>query len=140
MSSPGESSGRGPGATAFYWLLVALYMGVIFFVSAQAPVDGLDVLGETGLDKVVHAVEFGILAFLMLSALSASGIRKLPVLFIIAGLASTLYAVSDEIHQLHVPGRTSTIGDVIADVVGITIVIILWPKVQALLQKRKKTA
>lgn len=38
-------------------------------------------------------------------------------------IASALYGVSDEVHQIFVPGRTASIDDWIADVVGAILTI-----------------
>jgi len=37
-----------------------------------------------------------------------------------------LYAFSDEFHQSFVPGRTSEIGDIIADCLGICMAVLLY--------------
>lgn len=40
-----------------------------------------------------------------------------------------IYALSDEFHQSFVPGRTSEIGDILADWIGITISAIIYRRI-----------
>ena len=70
-------------------------------------------------DKGIHFVEYGVLAWLC--AASASRTWPSAPAWRIVGFAifiSVLWGVSDEIHQAMVPGRTSEIADVIADLFG----------------------
>jgi VanZ family protein len=108
-------------------------MGLIFFLSAQpdlphAPGPWLDML----IKKLGHALAFGILSWLYLRALGGNGLGsdRLRVLSLILTL---LYAVSDEIHQAFVPGRHSSIADVLVDGVGATLAMGLerWRRVCA---------
>jgi VanZ family protein len=49
--------------------------------------------------------------------------KKNILLILIIGC---LYAISDEFHQSFVPGRTSEIGDIIADCLGIGLSVLLY--------------
>ena len=42
------------------------------------------------------------------------------------GFIGFLYALSDEFHQSFVPGRTSELGDIIADWIGVISAIMLY--------------
>ena len=45
----------------------------------------------------------------------------------LAVLLSTVYAISDEVHQLYVPGRNGRVGDVVIDVCGVLLAaVVLW--------------
>ncbi|MGQ9630409.1 MAG: VanZ family protein [bacterium] len=67
------------------------------------------------LDKILHAVEYGGLSFLLLRAFRGAGMN-LPFL---KGLSlAILYALGDEFHQHFVPGRNANISDFLADSVG----------------------
>ncbi len=91
-------------------VLVAAWMGLIFAVSAwpgAARSETADYLGsENDLVRLgAHFAEFGILALLWAKALPGSG---RPASWRIRGLAmalTLLYALSDEVHQMYVPGR-----------------------------------
>jgi len=43
-------------------------------------------------------------------------------------IISIVYAASDEFHQLFVPGRSSTIKDILTDLIGILFAILIYPK------------
>ena len=104
-----------------YWLPPAIWMGLIFFFSAQpdlphAPGPWLDLL----LKKVGHAAAYGVLTWLYLRALrqrSAQANAQVVVRLVSAGLA-VVYALSDEYHQTLVPGRDGNLLDVAIDGVG----------------------
>jgi VanZ family protein len=70
-------------------------------------------------DSTLHAVEYGILALLLLRALAKGQWRHVTGSTAIAAIAfAAAYAASDEWHQAFVPGRTSELRDVISDVWG----------------------
>jgi VanZ family protein len=97
------------------WLPVALYCGVIFFLSSQ---EKLPQIATMLPDKVEHAFLFAGLGWLTARAVS----RDFPVLghgvWIACALFSLAYGLSDEYHQSFVPGRTAEVGDVVADLFG----------------------
>lgn len=93
------------------------YAGLIFFLSSQStlPVPK----GILGFDKVIHCVEYAVLAFLIARALArGAGPNRGAIAAIVAALLSTTYGASDEFHQSFVPGRSSDGYDLVADAVG----------------------
>ena len=95
------------------WAAVVIYAGFIFGLSAQ---QNLAVPLPTLIsDKVYHATEYAGFAGVIAFALRAGGSQ-----FVLsrALLLATLYGLSDEYHQQFVPGRTSDLADVAADVTG----------------------
>ncbi len=108
-----------------YWLPVLLWMGVIFFLSAlpESTTPGRDIVP----DKVLHAAEYFILAFLILFALQRTTRQGFATSFWITLGLGAVYALSDEIHQLYVPTRHFQVGDLAADVGGVAaLFFILW--------------
>jgi VanZ family protein len=105
---------------ARYWLPVAAYAGLIYWMSDQVRPPGpalwlIELLG----DKVVHAVEYGLLGLLCYRAFRhAAGTGAGRAAFTLAVLASGGYGVTDEIHQAFVPYRDASGWDVLADTVG----------------------
>ncbi len=111
-------------------LLVVLLMGAIFFFSAQsAPVSDTGSLTLTrilrqltgkpltngGVRLFAHGLEFAALGFWVLHLWNA----RFRALRPFAAMALTgLYACSDEIHQLFVPGRAFQYADVAMDLIG----------------------
>ena len=74
--------------------------------------------------KVAHMSEYALLAVLVYVALFVDGVR-FKLNGILAGGFVFLVAVSDEFHQLYVPGRCGTYKDVIIDMCGCIIAIII---------------
>src|SRR6266852_8508443 len=75
---------------------------------------------QVGIRKLGHLTEYAILAMLLWRALR-SGTRwqmKMSILFLVAALASAIFAVSDEFHQSFVPSRTASPNDVMIDICG----------------------
>ena len=73
-------------------------------------------------DSVPHAVEYGVLAALLLRGLA--GAQRSGVTARTAGLAvllASVYGVTDEVHQRFVDGRTAEVADLVADAVGATV-------------------
>lgn len=104
-------------------------MAAIFFFSS---LPGSRVPGVLP-DFVPHFVEYMILGVLVFQALSATK-AKLPTPLVAgwATLVSVLYALSDEIHQLYVPGRTFSGRDLAADGLGVLIAVALAGYARAL--------
>ena len=98
------------------WLPPLALMAVIFYLSDQPDLStGLGIFDLVG-RKVVHAGEYALLCALWWRALRpAPGGR---VALVASLTVSILYAVSDEVHQSFVPGRTGTPIDVAIDAVG----------------------
>lgn len=108
-----------------YWVPTVLWMGVIFFMSTlpESATPGRDILP----DKVCHAGEYFILAFLILFALQRTTRARFSSSFWITLAWVVVYGLSDEIHQLYVPTRQFEVGDLIADVCGVVVLFfILW--------------
>ena len=98
------------------WLPVVAWAGLIFTLSS-IPDLGTG-LGDWDLllRKLAHAAEFAVLGVLFLRAVER------PAL---AFLLASAYAVSDEIHQIFVPGRLGSPLDVLIDMAGVAVGIAL---------------
>lgn len=95
---------------------VVLWMGLIFFLSAQSQLPDLSPsLSDALQDVLGHFFAYGALALLVCWALEAFGVRRAP-LWTLAFIL--LYALSDEFHQSFVPGRHPDIFDIATDLVG----------------------
>ncbi|MEE8329186.1 MAG: VanZ family protein [Thermodesulfovibrionia bacterium] len=97
-----------------FWFFAICYMGIIFYFSSLKGT-ALPELPQ-GFDKIIHAGIYAVLAFLIFLSLNASGDRK--YVFLLSIVIATIYGVTDEFHQLYVPGRETSIGDIIADFIG----------------------
>ncbi|MEO6221963.1 MAG: VanZ family protein [Vicinamibacterales bacterium] len=97
------------------WAPAVLWVAITFVVSHQPVV----VIPFGAPDYVAHAVNYGILAVLLIWALANGdwSAMTMPVIASAVGLA-VLLGVGDEFHQSFIPGRTATVSDVVADAVG----------------------
>lgn len=108
-----------------YWVPALLWIGVIFFLSSmpESATPGRFLMS----DKLLHAAEYFILAFLILFALQRTTALKFSTCFWIVLAAGTIYGLSDEIHQLYVSTRHFDLTDLLADVCGMLVLFfILW--------------
>ncbi|MEA5024001.1 hypothetical protein SDC9_15252 [bioreactor metagenome] len=120
------------------WAAVLLWMGIIFYLSAQAAAQS-DELSQgiaerlfsavakalPGLNmdyiqsnfivrKSAHFLTYLVLSVLTMNALRQCSVRGVRQIAIALGIC-VFYAVSDEVHQLFVPGRSGQIKDVLLD-------------------------
>ncbi|MBW6518390.1 MAG: VanZ family protein [ANME-2 cluster archaeon] len=139
----------------FFLISSIVYALFIFYLSAQSDVsshlgfikkqyllDILSFLEGSGLgiskeisyfaynnqDKAMHFIlytGFGILLYLTMHFSRNAQLRRYAVL--LALVIGVSYAITDEIHQSFVPGRTSSQADVIADTAGLVFSLIITP-------------
>lgn len=104
------------------YIPVVIWMVLIFWVSSvpDLPSNKVDVL-DFIFKKSAHFIEYTILFLLWYRALGVKNPFKAIVF-------SLIYAFSDEIHQLFVPGRTGNLRDVGIDFSGMLIAAILIVK------------
>ncbi len=121
------------------WVLVLIFLGFIFSLSAQDAEESkklsdslvskiiewinLYIDGET-LRKIAHMLEFTALAFSLNNAIFATWEKKNSAL--ISFLLTVIVAVSDEIHQIFVPGRAFQFSDILIDGIGAIIGVIAY--------------
>ncbi|MDF0673404.1 MAG: VanZ family protein [Nitrospira sp.] len=102
-----------------YWGPVCGYAGLIFYLSAQSHPETHVPFVTYFSDKVLHAVEYAVLGALCYRAIRGSGNDSWGQVAIPAAiLLTSLYGVSDEVHQAFVPFRESSWLDWLADTVG----------------------
>lgn len=75
--------------------------------------------------KNAHFFAYLILGVLVMNALSRSGIDGYKRI-ILALLNCILYAISDEVHQMFVPGRGPQVRDVFSDSAGVAVGIFVY--------------
>lgn len=126
------------------WTVVILWMSLIFYLSHQ-PATESDALSTRITEVVVKTVEkvipnaniaidsfnnivrknahffaYLVLGLLVINALKRSGFYGYRCIFLALGIC-VLYAISDEVHQLFVPGRGGQVSDVLIDSAGASV-------------------
>lgn len=111
-----------------YKIPAILYSLLIFGISSipQTKIPRLDILN---FDKLNHLIEYTFYAMTLFLAFSTAKSEKVVIyaglLTILTGL---LFGISDEIHQIFVPGREFSMYDYAADTCGILLGIFLYRK------------
>lgn len=101
-------------ALIIYWFFTIGYMALIFY-SSSVKGDALPDLSQ-GIDKIIHAGAYAILAFLFYISFRKSGVKK--YIFLLSFAFAAICGISDEIHQFYVPGRYASSGDILANAIG----------------------
>lgn len=106
------------GSRPFGWLLAFVLLASAIFIEAlHAPTIDDSVIPH--LDKMLHAAVFGLLAFLLLRLAFSFGFSNSWRTLLGVSLIVIALGVLDEWVQASVPGRTASLMDVLADVVGV---------------------
>ena len=128
------------------WILVLLWMILIFLFSHQPAAESAKlssgitekilmvinkIVPKLSIDqgsfshfirKAAHFGVYFVLGFLVVNALIISNRPKNTLsrldIFLIGLFVSVLYAISDEVHQLFIPGRSGELRDVLLDSLG----------------------
>lgn len=101
------------------WVLAIIYMALIFYLSS-IPLQLPEIIGVIDPTRfILHTIEYMFLGFLVYRPS-----KKYNFSF----LLSSLYGISDELHQYFVPFRTFSGLDILADVIGslLGVVITQW--------------
>jgi VanZ family protein len=140
----------------FWWILIVLWWGLIFVMSSKNADESSNqslfvadllnrwlrqlfgphafAVSEDVVRKTAHFFEYLVLGFLLfMGFLDRSRPGRVMLSVFIAGF---LFAVSDEIHQLFVPGRTMRPFDVLVDIAGIGTAVLMMR--QKILQRRPR--
>lgn len=119
----------------YFWLVAAILYCIAIFITTASPAstggstfsffqqwfhlsEEAARLINVIFRKMVHLVAFGILAILFYN----SFIKRR---YLTAWLLTTLYAATDELHQVFIPERTGSIIDVGIDSLGATIALLI---------------
>lgn len=78
---------------------------------------------EVVIRKIAHMTEYFILFVISCSTFKEYNIKHFDTL---ALLFTVLYATTDEIHQLYIPGRYGCLSDVLIDSTGAILAFLIW--------------
>ena len=104
----------------FYWGPVIVYMLGIFYISSMS---SSELPGSDGVDlSPLHIVEYFILSSLIYRAMES---RKLVQMerILLSILFAVAYGITDEFHQIFVPGRTFDFIDMIFNLIGSSLIV-----------------
>lgn len=123
---PAEVRAQAAGSLArqiVLWAPPVLYAAAIFLFSAMPRPPRV----PGGLsDKWSHGLAYAGLTVLLIRALAGGAWRGVTArVCVAAAVIAALYGVTDELHQLFVPGRQADVLDVAADSIGATIAAVL---------------
>jgi VanZ family protein len=110
-----------PGSLLRLWLPVFAWAALVFAFSSVPDLGTGLGSWDLVLRKIAHAAEYAVLGALLARATGRAGLSI---------ALGTLYAVSDEIHQVFVPGRMGSPIDVAIDTVGVACGALLWQSVR----------
>jgi VanZ family protein len=122
-------------SSSIRWMAALFWMALIFFGSS-IPADSLPE-GPQFISIVVHLLEFFILTLLLIWAING-GFNE-PVILPVkcaAALLAVFFGITDEVHQLFVPGRVSDLLDLAVDSIGVVLAVILVPLIQKRIEER----
>ena len=101
----------------YYWAPIVVYCLLIFLQSSYPSLEQTPDLPF--MDKILHGGGYALLGFLFYRALRTLRIGGRTFLLVfISSILSTLYGLSDEIHQHFVIYRDADLMDVVADMLG----------------------
>jgi VanZ family protein len=113
---------------ALRWAAAIAWMGVIFLLSSRPDLPDF-APGLPGLEEIGgHLTAYGVLAGLLWWALRGSGVRYPATWALVLAVA---YGATDEFHQSFVPGRTMSVSDLIVDLIGASVALLVVTLLQA---------
>lgn len=118
-----------------YWFPVLIYCLLIYVQSSHPAPQNLP--DWPLMDKLLHFACYALLGALFLRALNTTPAKHhLRLVLILSVLLSSLYGISDEIHQSFVPFRTADPMDVLADILGSIAGVCLYQKFAKKIEKQ----
>lgn len=120
----------------FALIITILIIIEIFYFSSLSFGGGGEGKGNPWIPIIYHFSVFFLLSFFILSTIK--GDKKLKIKYLIIALTiSITYAFLDEVHQLFVPSRNFSIGDILTDITGIFLSAIIYCIYNKRIQKKR---
>lgn len=99
----------------------------------SAPADLLTILVR----KAAHISAYFVLGILLFNLLKEYGLAVKKMIFVSIAVAM-LYACTDEIHQMFVPGRSGEVRDVLIDTAGAAVGVAVYAALHSRLYKKSE--
>lgn len=108
-----------------YQALFVSWMVLIFVLSSQPSLAVPSSIPQA--DKLIHALAYGVLGYFFSRSFAPFEVISIKRILLVTTLV-TVCGITDEFHQLFVPGRVASIWDVLADCAGgmIVALIMYW--------------
>ena len=131
-------------------LLPLAWMAMIFYLSHQPAEQSAELSGgivanlieifhlpvtEHFVRKAAHFSEYAVLGILVVNAVRLFVSNHFLWTSVVV---CSLYSVTDELHQLFIPGRSCQVSDMLLDTAGSAAGVLLWWLVICLMKKRKQ--
>jgi len=109
----------------FYSISTLFWLGIIFWTSSIG--DYSSVPGQADgrsdlISSLVHLIMYAVLCFLFIKLFISYGLENKKSI-VYGFLATIAYGLTDEFHQLFVPGREMHLGDWLLDAIGALIMV-----------------
>jgi len=108
------------------WLITILLTLLIFYMSSLTFLPAVSVSFDIKSTAYHFLVFFWLAFFLLISLIKGNINNKRTNLFIYGLIFVLLYSISDEIHQLFVPGRFCSLTDILIDSIGIFLATLIY--------------
>ena len=117
------------------WVLVFLWSALIFYLS-NIPYLRIEQLGflDFVLRKIVHITEYAVLCILYIRAFKNTTKLADTKVYLLSVIFSIIYAITDEIHQSFVPGRSCNFFDLLFDTTGVLLGSVIYKKYKKILK------
>lgn len=140
---------------AIKYILVAIWMLVIFFMSNEIAgtssarsdeivrtIQSIGISTPEGVltflvRKAAHISAYFILGILLFNLLEEYGLGVKKMIFASIAIA-IIYACTDEIHQIFVPGRSGEVRDVLIDTAGAAAGVVVYAALSSRLYKKSE--
>jgi VanZ family protein len=103
-------------ALLFYWLPIFIYCLLIYIQSSYPSLERVPQFPY--LDKLTHGGAYGLLSILFYRAYRTHIKNNLNLVILLSIASSSLYGITDELHQHYVPYRNADLMDIVADIIG----------------------
>jgi VanZ family protein len=109
-----------------FFLLSVGYVFVIIFLADSGAVSQIEAFNPYSL---LHIPLYGLLTLLLLLSFCTGGGKYTRNRVITAGLIAGLVGALDEFHQIYIPTRDGSLGDVFLDILGAGLAILIFGRI-----------
>ncbi|GAB4114955.1 MAG: hypothetical protein Kow00103_09350 [Candidatus Caldatribacteriota bacterium] len=107
----------------FFWGIYIIYSIIVFLLSSRPDV-GVKQLFY-GQDKIIHFTLYALHSYLGMLALNERNFNKKFKPYLLILVISFSFSLFNEVYQCFIPEREFSLGDIIANFLGITICLLL---------------